>query len=292
MTPHEILACIELGIYCILVIPVTLCTWHYLWKRQTGWLYLHAFTFAKILGPAIYLSISNQSNPSRDAQMAAQILYQIALGPLLSAALSFVNTSRSTSTSTSSRPEEEPLQLSSSAETARYSPLVQTTKGAPLHGLLRLLHPVVITGLVLGIISGIDRAPDSSGSLDDRKYVSGVSLAKASAALFFLVLVGITLGIVSLWKSRRQLSTVSCYITSCMAAIMPCLFLRVLYSILGASNQPSFLEYRRGNAGKFDVLRGSWVAYFFLGLVPQALVLGAYAGCGVLAWVRERRGKA
>ncbi|KAL4919213.1 hypothetical protein BDW62DRAFT_200093 [Aspergillus aurantiobrunneus] len=269
MNPHQILACVELAIYCALLVPITFCTYHYVLRKQTAWLYLYAFAIAKFTGPAIFLALSNQNPPSIGLEIAAQILYQIALGPLLSATLSFVNTS------------------SKSTERKDHNPLAQTTKGAPLSGLLRLVHPIIITGLVLGVVGGVDRSPSSSGTPDKDTYERGERLSKASSALFLVALAGIAIGAARLWKSRRDLKTVSYYINTCMVVALPVLLLRVIYSILAAANLQSPENATR--ASKFDLLRGDWVIYFFLGFLAQLVVFAVYVGCGVFAWVRERR---
>ncbi|KAL3486799.1 hypothetical protein BJX62DRAFT_246559 [Aspergillus germanicus] len=309
MNGHQILAVLELIIYGILMGPVTFCTFHYLFqKRQTAWLYLHAFVIAKIAGPAIYLSIATKSNLSRDLQMASQILYSIALGPLLSATLSFVNSSPSSTPKYNhdsggipggndhtaptayipgpqyqhSQPTYTPLTLSPAATQHKKPSIFLST-------FLRPLHPIIIVALVLGIISGIDRAPSSDGSLNKDKYDRGATLAKASAALFLLALVGISIGVAFLFRNRKSLPTVSCYIITAMPLIIPLLFLRVLYSVLGAANLDTV-----GHAGqhttRYNVLSGSWAVYLVLGLIPQGVVLIVYTGCGVGAWWKERRG--
>ncbi|KAL2860689.1 uncharacterized protein BJX67DRAFT_330051 [Aspergillus lucknowensis] len=290
---HEILACLELVLYGTLIVPATLCTFHYLFKKQTAWLYLHAFIIAKIAGPAIYLSISKKSNPSTGLQMASQILYSIALGPLLSATLSFVNTSPSTSSHSGPKDQEHNPNPASTSQ-ATYAPLplslAQTTKGAPLNGLLRLVHPIIIVGLVLGIIGGIDRSPNSStGLIDADKFDRGATFQKVSSALFLVALVGIAVGVASLWKGGRRatLATVSHCIISAMPLILPLLFLRVLYSILAAANLDT--TRHMGHTTRFNILNGSWVVYLFLGFIPQGAVMVAYTGCGVVAWLQGRR---
>lgn len=47
MRPHELLACVELALYVGILGPVTFCTFYYLFKRQTAWLYLQAFATGK-----------------------------------------------------------------------------------------------------------------------------------------------------------------------------------------------------------------------------------------------------
>ncbi|KAL3451540.1 hypothetical protein BJX65DRAFT_304131 [Aspergillus insuetus] len=300
MNGHQILAVLELIIYGTLMGPVTFCTFHYLFKKQTAWLYLHAFVIAKIAGPAIYLSIATKRNPSRDLQMASQILYSIALGPLLSATLSFVNSSPSSEAkyshhhdSQQQRPNDDglPTAYQPSYTPLNLSPGIMRPKPQSvwLTTFLRLLHPLIVVALVLGIISGIDRTPSADGTLEDMdKYDRGATFAKASGALFLLALVGISIGVAFMFRRRKTLPTVASYIITAMPLIIPLLFLRVLYSVLGAANLDT--QGHRGHTTRYNVLTGSWAVYLVLGLIPQGVVLVVYTGCGVGAWWKERRG--
>lgn len=309
MNPHQILAAIELAVYLVLFVPVTFCTYHYLSKRkQTAWIYLSVFvlglspfkkkchriltTPAKIIGPAMYISMASQSKPSTGLQLGSQILYTIALGPLLNATLSLVNASskskaKEPTPAYSYSPVDAPTPIpmanpsSKDSNTKRGSPDL-----SPLNIILLALHPIIMVGLVLGAVGGSKRSPDSSGHIDPDKYAKAITFSKASAALFMVGLAGIAAGVALLWKSRRSFPTVNYYTTTWMAAVIPCLFLRVLYSVLTAA---SLDENDPAKVSKFDVLRGSWVIYFFLGFLPQIFIVLVYAACGVLAWLKERR---
>jgi hypothetical protein len=325
MNGHQILAVLELINHGTLMGPVTFCAFHYLFKKQTAWLCLHAcvigtvhllslaswkalllgltipFYSAKIAGPAIYLSVATKSNFSRDLQMASQILYSIALGPLLSATLSFVNSSPSSEEKYNHDHNHGHQQMQndhtlSTAYQLAYTPLTLSpgiTRPKPqstwLTTFLRLLHPLIVVTLVLGIISGIDRAPSSDGTLKDiDKYDRSATFAKASAAIFLLALVGISIGVAFMFRRRKALPIVASYIITAMSLIIPLLFLRVLYSVLGAANLDT--HGHRGHTTRYNVLRRSWAVYLVLGLIPQGVVVVVYTGCGVAAWWKERRG--
>ncbi|KAL5343279.1 hypothetical protein BJX70DRAFT_394277 [Aspergillus crustosus] len=275
MNGHEILACLELAVYGTLSVPVMFCTFYYLLKGQTAWFYLHLFMVAKIAGPAIFLSISDKKNPSSDLETAAQILYSIALGPLLSATLSFVNTSSKSATTTATPSDS-------------YSSFVQMQSNAPFKGMLRFVHPVIMVGLVLGIIGGVYRTPDSQGVISDwDKYDRGATFAKASGALFLVALAAIALGVAGLFRSRASLPTVSYYVITVMPLVLPLILLRVIYSILNAANLDT--TDHRGHTTRFNLMQGSWVIYLFLAFIPQSVTMLAYTGCGVLAWFRDRK---
>jgi hypothetical protein len=238
--------------------------------------------------------------------MAARILYSIALGPLLSATLSFVNSSPSGSPKHNSDHQSHHSQNDHSAPTVylpgeqyqpqqpAYTPLTtaaaapQQTPSPFLITFLRLLHPVIIVALVLGIISGIDRAPSSDETLNAGEFDRGARLAKASAALFVLALVGISVGAAFMFRHRRALPRIASYIITCMPVVIPLLLLRVVYSLLAAANLDT--TDHGGHTTRYNVMNGSWVVYLVLGLVPQGLVLLVYTLCGVGAWWKDRRG--
>lgn len=191
----------------------------------------------------------------------------------MSATLSFVNIS--------SKPDEDKYEHS-------YSPLAPLTQGGGTLTLLRLVHPVIICGLVLGIIGGIDRMPDNSGMINADKHDRGATFMKVSGALFLVAFAAICFGVVRLWKQRRSLVTASYYVVTGMVVALPLLFLRILYSVLNAANLDT--AGHTGHTTKYNILSGSWVIYLVLGLIPQATIITIYIASGVLGWRKVRRG--
>lgn len=233
-------------------------------------------SIAKIAGPALLIYISRNSPASSGVQIAAQILYQIALGPLMSATLSFINISPSTTEDGKAGPA--------------YSPLAPSNGSSISSLILRLVHPVIIVGLVMGIIGGIDRMPDSStGAINPDKYDRGATLSKVSAAMFLIAFAAIVFGVMRLWKHRKSLTTVSYYIITGMPIILPLLFLRILYTLLNAANLDT--SGHTGHTTRFNIMTGSWAIYFIMGFIPQATIITIYVGCGVLAYMKIRRGR-
>jgi hypothetical protein len=191
----------------------------------------------------------------------------------MSATLSFVNIS--------SKPDEDKYEHS-------YSLLAPLTQGGSLM-ILRLVHPIIICGLVLGIIGGIDRMPDSStGMISSDKYDRGATFMKVSGALFLVAFVAICVGVIKLWKHRKGLATVSYYIVSSMIVVLPLLFLRILYSVLNSANLAT--TGHASHTTKYNIMNGSWVIYLILGVIPQATIITIYIASGVFAWVKIRRG--
>lgn len=192
----------------------------------------------------------------------------------MSATLSFVNIS--------STPDEDKYEHS-------YSPLAPLTQGGGSLMILRLVHPIIMVGLVLGIIGGIRRMPDSAtGMINPDKYDSGATFLKASGALFLVAFVAICFGAFRLWKHRKTLATVSYHIVTGMVVILPLLFLRIVYSVLNSANLDT--TGHTGHTNKYNVMTGSWVIYLILGLIPQATIITIYIASGVFAWMKVRRG--
>lgn len=155
--------------------------------------------------------------------------------------------------------------------------------------ILRLVHPIIICGLVLGIIGGIDCMPDSStGLINADKYDRGATFMKVSGALFLVAFAALCFGVIRLWKHRKTLATLSYYIVSSMVVVLPLLFLRILYSVLNSASVVA--TGHTGHPTKYNILKGSWVIYLILGVIPQATISTIYIGSGVFAWMKVRRG--
>lgn len=192
----------------------------------------------------------------------------------MSATLSFINISLGTDGKKS-----EPL----------YSPLSLSNGSNKRPIILRLVHPIILVGLVLGIIGGIDRMPESStGVINTEKYDRGATLSKVSTAMFLLSFAAISFGVVKLWKARNSLTTVSYYIFTSMSVVLPLLFLRVLYSVLGAANLDD--SKHGGHTDRFNIMNGSWAIYLILGFIPRAAIMIIYIASDVLAYTRLRNG--
>ncbi|KAH8689097.1 hypothetical protein BGW36DRAFT_433862 [Talaromyces proteolyticus] len=317
MEAHEVLSCVELVIYILLFPLVSFLAVYYLCltrrEKQTAWLFLNAFTVAKIAGPAIaiYLDSSNTNSTggSVKLQIASQILNQIALGPLLSATLSFVNTSVSRRLPLSPRNQDIAVE---SNQTQRnyysYLPLQSRNQNGEGEGkfipiVLRLIHPIIVCGLVLGIYGGVKRSPDSStGETNADDYKSGVTFSKVSSVLF-LVAIATLYGTVLLKQCHQTRSkrahggfeTGSFVPESMMLVlILPLLFVRVIYSLLYSFNlnmvETLSTQSVKTVPSKYDPANGSWVIYLLLGLVPQVTVVTSYTIYGTLSWIKDRSG--
>lgn len=95
LTAHGIVAAIEFTFYLLLLIPTALNVRHWGVRQHTGWIFMTLYALLKITGATMLIySLENPGKTSIGLQVAMQIIYSVALGPLLSATLSFFNGSQ------------------------------------------------------------------------------------------------------------------------------------------------------------------------------------------------------
>ena len=248
MDAHGILAAVELALYVLLLVPSIINVVNFIGQGQTGWLFVLLFVLVKITGAAILLHLKTtpDSPPSISIQVTVQILYNIALGPLLSGTLSFVNNSILRDTDDRSNN----IQSSRKRNKSRF-------QGSPSRR-LRLAHLLIIAGLVLGIMGGVDRAPKSStGQIDPNDYNHGATYLKASAFLFLGGIIAVSLGLLSSWGEFRTFRKLERYSTVAAALSLPLIFVRLVYSFLSSFNlDTTTSEHHRTT---FNMFTGSWV---------------------------------
>jgi hypothetical protein len=220
----------------------------------------------KIAGPSTMLYIKKSSgSPSIGAEVAVQILYNISLGPLLVGTLSFVNNSISDG--------KNPHNASS----GRRKSVCQ--KSSSRH--LQLAHLLIIAGLVLGIVGGINRSPKSStGQINPSEYDRGAKYLKVAPFLFLVALLVICWGLFFCWKQRSAMGKRVRYAMVAAGISLPLIFIRLVYTFLSSFNLETTTSTGRSTA--FDILTGSWIAYLFLVLLPQLAVVGVYNTAGYL----------
>ncbi|KAH8894180.1 hypothetical protein GQ53DRAFT_858819 [Thozetella sp. PMI_491] len=274
---HTVLAAIELGFFAILLAPITWHTVSFIRDGQAGWYFLLVFVILKIAGAAMLIDINNQSQPaSIGIQVTAQIFYNIALGPLLAATLSFVNNSVS-------KEEARATEVPRIGDVVRRRPKVGAPKS--LASRLRFAHLLILVGLILGIVGGVYLAPKSNGQIDPSNRDTGVALLKVSPFLFLAAILAIAGGLVVLWDKRPALRKIVRANMTAAACALPLATIRLIYSFLSAFNLDTTTSM--GHPTTFNSFTGSWVAYLFLVLIPQVVIVGIYALGGILG----RQGK-
>ena len=209
--------------------------------------------------------MTKSTNLSIGIQVTTQIIYSIALGPLLAATLSFFN----------GPPVNDANQTSRSRSIFSNLPR-----------LLRLIHYMILTALALGIAGGVERAPKSSNEqIVASSYDQGATLLKVTSILFLISLVCITYGLVRYWAQRSVMPEPQRTLLPAIAIAIPLLFLRVIYSMLGSFNLDTTTSVRHTTT--FNMFTGSWVVYVFLAMLPQIGVVIGYSIAGFKADKRE-----
>lgn len=220
----------------------------------------------KIAGPSTLLYINRKSgSPSIGAEVAVQILYNISLSPLLAGTLSFVNGSTS---------ESGDRHNVYSGRRKRSCQRNQSQR-------LRLAHLLIIAGLILGILGGIDRAPKSStGQINPEEYNHGATFLKVAAFLFLAALLAITWGLTSSWRDRSVTAKTTKYAMVAAAISLPFILVHLIYSFLSSFNLNTTTT--SAHSSTFNMLTGNWIVYLIMVFIPQLVIVGVYNTAGIL----------
>ncbi|KAJ9265292.1 hypothetical protein DTO195F2_1904 [Paecilomyces variotii] len=236
---HGKLATLEIIVY----VPVGLfCIYNNIrhgFRREAGWIYLTVFCIIKIAGSIMAIEIEQ----GKDTNMTttATILNTVALSPLLNASLSFLN-----------------VGLDKSQSSLRHVSMA-----------LKPLHLLIILGLGLSVVGGINRTKTSQNSLDD-----GARELQGAAAVFALVWVLMVVACAVYLTNLRQLQHFARKLVLSVATALPFVLVRVIYSALNAINLDTSTS--GGHTSKFNPVTGSWQLYLVLGLCPELAGVGIY----------------
>lgn len=197
----------------------------------------------------------SQHKSSEGLQVATQVLYSIALGPLLSATLSFLNP---TQPAKSTAPDHSQQSLG--------------PKNAFISRILRLVHILIIVAIALGITGGLNRAPHSDGTPGD-KYDDGATELKVSSILLLVAFLGICAGTAFFFPSRSSLPVQQKTIIVYIVAALPLLLLRVIYSLLSSFNLSTTKQKKTDT---WNMFTGSVAAYVVMAMLTQIGVVVLY----------------
>lgn len=188
------------------------------------------------------------------------------LSPLLSATLAFINV--------------KPTQEQRSSRSARGLTAITRRFSGDASKLLRLVHLILLAALVLSIVGGVDRAPSgSTGKVNPAAYDKGATLLKTSAILFLIAYLATIYAVKHSWATGSVACEPAKSMFNGMVWLLPVILVRVVYTLLIDFNLDTTTSQ---HTDKFNIITGSWVIYFFLGLLPQLLVVIICAVAGVV----------
>jgi hypothetical protein len=207
--------------------------------RAGGWVFLMIFSLARILGAAFQLATI--SHPTSTNYTASAVLTTIGFGPLELTALSLVSRLI--------------------ADVHKNSRLFITTQ------MVKMVELLVTVGVILGIVGGINAGDqyDKTG-----KFVLGPE-NQAGTALLIVAFAFTVLGTVALLFSISHSSKGERHIFWALAASLPFLFIRLIYSCL------STYSHKR----KFSLLGGSTTVLLCVALLEELAVVIIYESVGL-----------
>ncbi|KAI5795721.1 hypothetical protein EDC01DRAFT_62671 [Geopyxis carbonaria] len=224
-------------------------------REYTGWICIAAFCLIKITGNALTIHIQLTNSTSTSLLSVAGIFTNIALSPLLSAAIAFANNA------TNALPTPYPL----------------------FQRFMRLLQILLLVALILGVVAGTDiasAAPDSSDANN------AVTLLLASCALFMVAWSFLTLATVFLLHSLHAAGNARTLIKA-VALALPFLLVRVIYSLLVATHtsraNPS------GTYNRFSAAGGELGWTLVMGFLMELGVVAILTTAGVSLHRFEKR---
>ncbi|KAL1986155.1 hypothetical protein VTN96DRAFT_6807 [Rasamsonia emersonii] len=179
---HGKIAVLELVIYIPVSIFCIFNNFQHGFRREAGWIYLTLFCAVKLSGAGMTIHIQESGDTSLLA--AATVLNSVALSPLLNATLSFLNVQKRANTD----PDQSFMRRASF--------------------FLKPLHLMIIVGLGLSVIGGIDQTKDAQTAVDN-----GAKSLQIATALFAISWVGLLIGCLvfvahlsELTRSHRRVS--------------------------------------------------------------------------------------
>ncbi|PVH89639.1 hypothetical protein DL98DRAFT_475934 [Cadophora sp. DSE1049] len=185
-------------------------------RRNAGWMYLIIFCLARIIGPAMELATINDPT-NTDLYTGYAILNNVALSPLMLAAMGLLG---------------------------RLLENIRETHNSRLHpAILRIVQLVILVGLILGIVGGVDASDAYIKALDagsTAAYRPG-TLNKVGTALFVIAYVALAVFAIAISFSTPHAKDGEKRLLYAVAFALPFLLIRLVYSCFSTfSHNPKF----------------------------------------------------
>ncbi|KAH6724202.1 hypothetical protein BKA61DRAFT_462767 [Leptodontidium sp. MPI-SDFR-AT-0119] len=206
----------ELIVYTLAIAVAIFLVLRHGFRKNAGWIYLVIFCLARIIGPAMQLAtISDPTNTSLYTGYA--ILNNVALSPLMLAAMGLLG---------------------------RLLDSIHQTHDNKLHpAILKIVQLVILVGLILGIVGGINASDDYIKALkagSTAGYRPG-ALNKVGTALFVVSYAAIVAFTIAISFSTPHAQPGEKRLLYAVAISLPFLLIRLIYSCISTfTHDPKF----------------------------------------------------
>ncbi|KAH7342720.1 hypothetical protein BKA65DRAFT_478593 [Rhexocercosporidium sp. MPI-PUGE-AT-0058] len=206
----------ELVVYTLAIAVAIFLVLRHGFRKSAGWIFLVLFCLARIIGPAMQLAtISNPTSTSLYTGYA--ILNNVGLSPLMLAGLGLLG---------------------------RLLDSIHITHDTKIHPtILKIVHLVILVGLILGIVGGINASDDYTKALKAgtmATYRPG-SLSKVGTALFIASYAAIVAFTIAISFSTPHAQSGEKRILYAVTIALPFLLIRLIYSSISTfSHDPRF----------------------------------------------------
>jgi hypothetical protein len=208
--------------------------------RSSGWMFIIVFCIARLIGPAMQLA--EISNPREQALYeGSAILNNVGFSPLTLAALGLLS------------------RLLDSINKTHHT-FVQPR-------MLRIIELLVLVGLILGIVGGVDAADDYVKS---GRYQPG-SLNKAGTALMIIAWVLLVIATALTSSSISHAEHGERRLLMAIVLALPFLLVRLIYSIFSTFTHEQ----------SFNLLDGSVTVLLCVALIEEFIVVLIFEGTGL-----------
>ncbi|KAK0125435.1 hypothetical protein ONS95_000551 [Cadophora gregata] len=191
-------------------------------RRNAGWMYLIIFCLARIIGPAMELATINDPT-NTDLYTGYAILNNVALSPLMLAALGLLG---------------------------RLLENIRETHNTRLHpAILRIVQLIIVVGLILGIVGGLDASDAYVKALHAGSTAAyrPETLNKVGTALFILAYVALTSFTIAISFSTPHAQAGEKRLLYAVAFALPFLLVRLVYSCFSTFTQNPKFNLLAGN---------------------------------------------
>ncbi|CZS99354.1 hypothetical protein WAI453_008207 [Rhynchosporium graminicola] len=215
-------------------------------RKNSGWIYLVIFCLARIIGSAMQLAIISKPT-STSLYTGYAILNNVGLSPLMFAAMGLLD---------------------------RLLDTIHETHNTRIHpGITKIVHLIILIGLILGIVGGINASNAYTKALNAGAvgaYRPG-SLSKAGSALFILsyaAVASLTI-VISFYTPHAQSGEKR--LLYAVAVALPFLLIRLIYSCISTFSHDK----------RFNLLTGDETVLLFMAYLMEICVVIAFEITGL-----------